>query len=114
MPIGGAIVKRAGAPGVLIKTVRWMDTLHADAVWFSLNVFDPTPESAKKAAEAEARRTAWTRFERLLQRRGRSEAGRPRRRISGRSESPTGWQHGLPAGDGEGVRRLVVASGDTP
>ncbi|WP_077490891.1 type IV secretory system conjugative DNA transfer family protein [Sinomonas mesophila] len=69
MPIGRAIVKRAGAPGVLIRTVRWMDTPHADAVWFSLNVFDPTPESAKKAAEAEARRTTRTRFERLMQRR---------------------------------------------
>jgi type IV secretory pathway TraG/TraD family ATPase VirD4 len=69
MPIGRAIVKRAGAPGVLIKTVRWMDTPHADAVWFSLNVFDPTPESAKKAVEAEARRTTWTRFERLVLRR---------------------------------------------
>jgi hypothetical protein len=69
MPIGRAIVKRAGAPGALIKTVRWMDTPHADAVWLSLNVNDPTPESAKKAAEAQARRTAWTPFERLVLRR---------------------------------------------
>ncbi|MEZ2390239.1 type IV secretory system conjugative DNA transfer family protein [bacterium RCC_150] len=69
MPIGRAIVKRAGAPGVLIKTVRWMDTGHADAVWFCLNVFDPTPESARKAAEAEARRTTWTRAQRIVLRR---------------------------------------------
>ncbi|WP_136611048.1 type IV secretory system conjugative DNA transfer family protein [Sinomonas albida] len=69
MPIGRAIVKRAGAPGALIKTVRWMDTPHADAVWFSLDLNDPTPESRKKAAEAQARRTAWTPFERLVLRR---------------------------------------------
>lgn len=69
MPTGRAIVKRAGSRSALIKTVQWKDTPHADAVWFSLNVFDPTPESAKKAAEAEARRTTWPRFERLVLRR---------------------------------------------
>ncbi|MEZ2373407.1 type IV secretory system conjugative DNA transfer family protein [Arthrobacter sp. RCC_34] len=66
MPIGRAIVKRAGAPAVLIKTVRWMDTPHADAVWFSLNLNDPTTESAKKAAGAEARRTTWPWFHRVV------------------------------------------------
>ncbi|WP_336853914.1 type IV secretory system conjugative DNA transfer family protein [Sinomonas albida] len=93
MPIGRAIVKRAGAPGVLMKTVRWMQTPHADAVWFSLNVFDPTPESAAKAAEAEARRTKGGKADPLVdayrkaQQKQHSAVGQPEpTRVSGASK----------------------------
>lgn len=51
MPIGRSIVKRSGTPAVMIKTVPWQTGQHADDIWLSLNIYDPTPES-KAAVEA--------------------------------------------------------------
>lgn len=70
MPIGRAIVKRAGAPACLIKTVRWMEGPHADAVWLSLNLNDPSDDSAKNAVEIIERRTRPGSLERLMGRTG--------------------------------------------
>ncbi|WP_404593116.1 type IV secretory system conjugative DNA transfer family protein [Paenarthrobacter histidinolovorans] len=57
MPIGRAVVKRAGAPTCLIKTVRWIEGPHADAVWLSLNIHDPSDDSEENAAKIIERRT---------------------------------------------------------
>lgn len=57
MPIGRAVVKRAGAPACLISTVRWTEGPHADAVWLSLNIHDPSDDSEENAAEIIERRT---------------------------------------------------------
>ncbi|MDQ0241475.1 type IV secretory system conjugative DNA transfer family protein [Arthrobacter bambusae] len=60
MPIGRAIIKRAGARAVLVKTVQWRHTRHADAVWLSLDLHDPTKDSADAAEKILARKDADT------------------------------------------------------
>ena len=74
LPKGRAIVKAAGSRAALVKTVQWIHTPHADAIWFSLELNDPTPESAVAAAAAEKRRTSWNLFQRLVL---RKEGERP-------------------------------------
>jgi type IV secretory pathway TraG/TraD family ATPase VirD4 len=74
LPKGRAIVKAAGSRAALVKTVQWIHTPNADAVWFSLELNDPTPESATAAATAEKRRTSWNLFQRLVL---RKEGERP-------------------------------------
>lgn len=58
MPIGRSIVKRSGTPAVMIKTVPWQAGPHADSIWLSLNLYDPTPESGKAVEDILARKNA--------------------------------------------------------
>lgn len=58
LPRGRVIVKRSGAPATLARTLTWQSTAHADAVWLSLNLYDPSPASADNAATIVGRKDA--------------------------------------------------------
>jgi type IV secretory pathway TraG/TraD family ATPase VirD4 len=58
LPIGRAVVKRSGAPATMIKTQQWKDGPHADSVWLSLNIYDPSEKSKEMAAAILERKDA--------------------------------------------------------
>ncbi|WP_082579457.1 type IV secretory system conjugative DNA transfer family protein [Arthrobacter sp. Soil736] len=60
LPIGRAVVKRSGAPATMIKTQQWKDGRHADSVWLSLNIYDPSEKSKEMTAAILERKDADT------------------------------------------------------
>ena len=55
LPRGRVVIKRSGAPATLARTLTWQNTEHADAVWLSLDLYDPSPASQENAALIVAR-----------------------------------------------------------
>ncbi len=58
LPRGRVVIKRSGAPATLARTLTWQNTEHADAVWLSLDLYDPSPASQENAALIVAREGA--------------------------------------------------------